>query len=499
MFVATIDQGTTSTRCLIVDHEGRIVSSSQLEHTQHFPRPGWVEHDASEIWARTVDVIDGALSSAGLTGTDIDAIGITNQRETTILWDKETGTPVCPAIVWQDTRTAALCERLARDEGLDRFRDRCGLPLTTYFAGPKIAWILETHPELRAGAETGRILFGTVDSWLLWNLTGIHATDVTNASRTMLMNIETLEWDPTVLAAMNIPEAMLPDIRPSIGAFGTATGLLDGVPVSGILGDQQAALFGQGCFEPGDAKNTYGTGCFMLQNTGTRPVPSRNGLLTTVAYKIDDEPAVYALEGSIAIAGALVQWLRDNMGIIEQSSDVEALAASVSDNGDVYFVPAFSGLFAPRWRSDARGVIVGLTRYSTSGHIARAALEATAYQTREVLEAMRADSGVRLTELRVDGGMVANELLMQFQADVLGVAVARPANAETTAMGAAFAAGLAVGFWRELGEVRLEEGQRWSPSMPQDQREALYERWKEAVERSLGWNAAGSLGASAKE
>jgi glycerol kinase len=499
MFVAAIDQGTTSTRCLIVDRDGSVVASAQLEHEQYFPHPGWVEHDAREIWERTVDVVGEALHNAHLTSADIAAVGITNQRETTVLWDKATGKPVHPAIVWQDTRTAELIEELGGVEGPDRFRTRCGLPLSTYFSGPKVSWLLGNSPELRERAEAGEVLFGTIDSWLLWNLTGVHATDVTNASRTMLMNLETLDWDPDILAAMSIPPAMLPEIRPSVGVFGTAGGPLEGAPVAGILGDQQAALFGQGCFSPGDAKNTYGTGCFMLQNTGTRPVLSDNGLLTTVAYQIGDQPAVYALEGSIAVAGALVQWLRDNLRIIERSQDVEALAASVPDNGDVYLVPAFSGLFAPRWRTDARGVIVGLTRFTTAGHIARSALEATAYQTREVLEAMQADSGVELTLLKVDGGMVVNDLLMQFQADILGVPVARPVVVETTAVGAALAAGFAVGYWEDLGDLRLGEGDRWEPAMNEDRRRTLYERWTQAVERSFGWVAAGSLGASAKE
>jgi len=499
MFIAAIDQGTTSTRCLIVDHDGTVVASAQLEHEQYFPRPGWVEHDAGEIWERTVDVVGGALRDAHLTAGDIAAVGITNQRETTVLWNRATGEPVHPAIVWQDTRTAELIEGFGGTEGPDRFRTRCGLPLSTYFSGPKISWLLQTLPNLREQAEAGEIMFGTIDSWLLWNLTGVHATDVTNASRTMLMNLETLDWDPDILAAMGIPAAMLPEIRPSVGVFGTATGPLEGVPVAGILGDQQAALFGQGCFSPGDAKNTYGTGCFMLQNTGTLPVLSDNGLLTTVAYQIGDRPAVYALEGSIAVAGALVQWLRDNLGIIERSQDVEALAASVPDNGDVYLVPAFSGLFAPRWRTDARGTIVGLTRFTTAGHIARAALEATAYQTREVLEAMQADSGVELTRLKVDGGMVVNDLLMQFQADILGVPVVRPSVVETTAMGAAFAAGLAVGYWQELSDLQLDEGGRWEPLQASGRRDALYARWKQAVERSFGWAAPGSLESSKEE
>jgi glycerol kinase len=499
MYVAAIDQGTTSTRCLIVDHDGAVIASAQREHQQHFPRPGWVEHDPIEIWERTAEVIAEALNVAGVAASDIAAAGITNQRETTVLWDRTTGEPVHPAIVWQDTRTADLCERLGGAEGPDRFRQQTGLPLATYFSGPKIAWMLETSDDLRTRAESGQVLFGTIDTWLLWRLTGVHATDVTNASRTLLMDLATLDWNAEILDAMAIPASMLPEIKPSVGAFGIATGPLDGVPVAGILGDQQAALFGQACFGPGDAKNTYGTGCFMLQNTGTRPVASSNGLLTTVAYQIGGRQAVYALEGSIAVGGALIQWLRDNLGIIDRSSDVETLAASVPDNGDVYLVPAFSGLFAPRWRADARGVIVGLTRFTTSGHIARAALEATAYQTREVLEAMRSDSGVQLTELKVDGGMVVDELLMQFQADILGVPVVRPSVIETTALGAAYAAGLAVGFWSDLAELKTKEGDRWIPTMTEACRERLYQRWKEAVERSFGWVPTGSLGASAKE
>lgn len=501
MFVAAIDQGTTSSRCMVFDHAGMVVSSAQKEHRQIFPRPGWVEHDASEIWDRTVEVVEGALSAGGLTASDLAAVGITNQRETTVLWDRATGTPVHNAIVWQDTRTAELCEHLGGAEGPDRFRSRTGLPIATYFSGPKIAWLLERSAELRARAESGDVLFGTMDTWLLWKLTGVHATDVTNASRTLLMDLETLQWDETLLAEMGIPRAMLPEIRSSVGVFGTAAGPLEGVPVGGILGDQQAALFGQACFDPGDAKNTYGTGCFMLMNTGGRPVPSKNGLLTTVGYRIGSEPAVYALEGSIAVAGAIVQWLRDNLGIIERSGDVEALAKTVSDNGDVYFVPAFSGLFAPRWRADARGAIVGLTRFATSGHIARAALESTAFQTREVLDAMRADSGVQLRELKVDGGMVVDGLLMQFQADVLGVPVIRPEVVETTALGAAYAAGLAVEYWDGPADLRANwsESSRWTPAMGEKRRDALYARWNQAVERTLGWVPAGSLERAAKE
>jgi glycerol kinase len=501
VFVAAIDQGTTSSRCLIIDRAGAVVASAQQEHAQSFPRAGWVEHDAAEIWTKTVGVVTEALERAGVTTADLAAVGITNQRETTVLWDRHTGRPVMPAIVWQDTRTADLCERLGGTHGPDRFRSLTGLPLATYFSGPKVAWALEQSTDLRARADAGDVLFGTIDSWLLWNLTGVHATDVTNASRTLLMNLHTLEWDQTILDAMGIPAAMLPEIKPSVGVFATATRPLEGIPVAGILGDQQSALFGQGCFESGDAKNTYGTGCFMLQNTGTRPVQSANGLLTTVAYQIGDRQAVYALEGSVAVAGALVQWLRDNLGIIAESSEVETLAAGVPDNGDVYFVPAFSGLFAPRWRADARGVIVGLTRFTTSRHLARAALEATAFQTREVLDAMRADSGVELMELNVDGGMVVNDLLMQFQADILGVPVVRPHMIETTALGAAYAAGLAVGYWDGLADLQANrsEGARWLPTMPSTRRDTLYRRWQQAVERSFGWTTAGSLDASTKE
>ncbi len=486
---------------MIFDHAGLVVSSAQREHRQIFPKPGWVEHDPTEIWQRTLEVIEGALESSGLTGRDLAAAGITNQRETAVLWEKSTGRPVHNAIVWQDTRTADYCSRLGADQGADRFRARTGLPIATYFSGPKIAWLLDQSAELRDRAVAGDLLFGTVDTWLLWNLTGVHATDVTNASRTLLMNLETLDWDDTLLSAMEIPRAILPEIRPSVGVFGTASGPLDGVPVAGILGDQQAALFGQTCFDPGDAKNTYGTGCFMLLNTGDRPIPSQNGLLTTLAYQIGSERPVYALEGSIAVAGALVQWLRDNLGIIDESADVESLAASVPDNGDVYFVPAFSGLFAPRWRADARGVIAGLTRFATSAHIARAALEATAFQTREVLDAMGADSGVQLKELKVDGGMVVNELLMQFQADILGVPVVRPRIAETTALGAAYAAGLAVGYWQGLDDLRSNwgEGSRWTPNLDPDERETRYTRWNQAVERTLGWVPPGSLGYESKE
>ena len=492
--VGAIDQGTTSTRFMVFDHSGRVVAVAQRPHAQHFAQPGWVEHDALEILGNTLAVVDEALTGAGLTAADLVAVGIANQRETTVVWDRATGEPVHKAVVWQDTRTAGIIDRLAGDAGPDRFRATTGLPLATYFAGPKIAWMLDEVPGLRERAEAGDLCAGTIDSWLLWNLTGgpaggRHATDVTNASRTLMMDLATLDWDPDLLDAMEVPPAMLPEIVPSIGRLGIGTGPLSGVPISGILGDQQAALFGQGCHSAGDVKNTYGTGCFLLMNTGTERVPSSNGLITTVACQVEGELPTYALEGSVAMAGATVQWLRDQMGLITDSADVEALARSVEDNGGVYLVPAFSGLFAPYWRSDARGVVVGLTRFANRGHIARAALEATAFQTAEVIDAMRADSGVDLTELRVDGGMVANELLMQFQADLLGVDVVRPVVAETTALGAAYAAGLAEGFWGDLSDVRAnwQEGHRWEADMGSEQRGRLTARWKMAVERTLDW------------
>ena len=492
--VGAIDQGTTSTRFMVFDHSGRVVAVAQRPHAQHFAQPGWVEHDALEILGNTLAVVDEALTGAGLTAADLVAVGIANQRETTVVWDRATGEPAHNAIVWQDTRTAGIIDRLAGDAGPDRFRATTGLPLATYFAGPKIAWMLDEVPGLRERAEAGDLCAGTIDSWLLWNLTGgpaggRHATDVTNASRTLMMDLATLDWDPDLLDAMEVPPAMLPEIVPSIGRLGIGTGPLSGVPISGILGDQQAALFGQGCHSAGDVKNTYGTGCFLLMNTGTERVPSTNGLLTTVACQVEGELPTYALEGSVAMAGATVQWLRDQMGLITDSADVEALARSVEDNGGVYLVPAFSGLFAPYWRSDARGVVVGLTRFANRGHIARAALEATAFQTAEVIDAMRADSDVDLTELRVDGGMVANELLMQFQADLLGVDVVRPVVAETTALGAAYAAGLAEGFWGDLSDVRAnwQEGHRWEADMGSEQRGRLMARWKMAVERTLDW------------
>ena len=498
-YVAAIDQGTTSTRCMIFDHAGRVISVAQKEHQQIYPQPGWVEHDPLEIWERTQEVVREALARAGARPADIAAIGITNQRETTVVWDKRTGRPYYNAIVWQDTRTKAICDALAAHGGQDRFRDKTGLPLATYFSGPKIQWLLDNVDGLRAEAERGNALFGNIDTWLIWNLTGgpnggAHVTDVTNASRTMLMNLHTLDWDDDILDTLGIPRQMLPRIVPSSDPATWGTTRADGpfggeIPVCGDLGDQQAALVGQTCFDVGEAKNTYGTGCFLLLNTGQQPVPSKSGLLTTVAYQFGDAPAVYALEGSIAITGALVQWLRDNLQFFEKSSQVEECARSVPDNGGIYFVPAFSGLFAPYWRSDARGVIVGLTRYITKGHICRAALEATAYQTRDVFEAMIQDAGVQLKALKVDGGMVVNELLMQFQADILGVPVVRPVVAETTSLGAAYAAGLAVGFWRSLDDLRQnwQVDKVWEPQMDESERARLYAGWKKAVERTFGW------------
>jgi len=488
-YVAAIDQGTTSTRCILFDHTGNIITADQKEHEQIYPKPGWVEHDALEIWEHTQRVMRGALDKSGADVADIAAIGITNQRETTVVWERETGRPVYNAVVWQDTRTDAICNELARDGGQDRFRAKTGLPLATYFSGPKIKWILDNVPGTRQRAKKGELLFGNMDTWVIWNMTGSHVTDVTNASRTLLMDLNTLNWDDEILQHLDIPRQMLPEIRSSSEVYGNAKGGLGGVPLAGDLGDQQAALFGQTCYNPGEAKNTYGTGCFMLLNTGKKPVLSRNGLLTTLGYKLGSQPAVYALEGSIAIAGALVQWLRDNLGMIEKSSDVEILARSVDDAGGIYFVPAFSGLFAPYWRSDARGAIVGMTRYVNKGHIARAVLEATAYQTREVLDAMEKDSGVKLTALKVDGGMVFNELLMQFQADILDVPVIRPKVAETTALGAAYAAGLAVGFWKDYDELRANWGRdkEWKPSMSSKKRDTLYAGWKKAVTRTFDW------------
>lgn len=493
-FVAAIDQGTTSTRFIVFDHKGEIVAADQKEHKQHYPAPGLVEHDAMEIWNNTRDVVLNSLRISGLSGEEIAAIGITNQRETTVLWNRRTGLPCGKAIVWQDTRTAEICSSLEKSRAREIFQKKAGLPLSTYFSGPKIKWLLDSDALLREQAEKGDILFGNIDTWLIWNLTGgiqggIHVTDVTNASRTMLMNLETLKWDEELLHLLNVPETILPRICSSSEVYGHTSVLLPRVPISGDLGDQQAALFGQCCFQPGEAKNTYGTGCFMLLNTGSSPVLSQNGLLTTVGYKLLDAPAVYCLEGSIAMAGALVQWLRDNLQIIDKSSDIEPLARTVKDNGDVYFVPAFSGLFAPHWRSDARGIIAGLTRFANKGHIARAALEATAYQTREVLDAMQLDSQTRLTALKVDGGMVVNDLLMQFQSDILGVPVVRPSITETTALGAAYAAGLAVGFWKNTDDLILnwEKDKEWIPQMEEGLRNQNYTKWKKAVEKTLNW------------
>jgi glycerol kinase len=488
-YIAAIDQGTTSTRFMIFDHAGNVVAVDQKEHRQIYPKPGWVEHDPLEIWERTQEVMAGAVAKADCAVSDIAAIGVTNQRETTLVWDRKTGKPVYNAVVWQDTRTDETINELAKKGGQDRFRDKTGLPLATYFSGPKIKWILDHVDGSRKKAERGELLFGNMDTWIIWNLTGEHVTDVTNASRTMLMDLKTLNWDEEILSLLGIPGALLPKICSSSEGYGTARNILKGALISGDLGDQQAALFGQTCYSVGEAKNTYGTGCFMLLNTGEKPTPSTSGLLTTLGYKIGNQKAIYALEGSIAVTGALVHWLRDNLGLIRQSSEVETLAKTVEDNGGIYFVPAFSGLFAPYWRSDARGVIVGMTRYVNKGHIARAVLEATAYQTREVLDAMEKDSGVKLTALKVDGGMVFNELLMQFQADILNVPVIRPKVAETTALGAAYAAGLAVGFWKDFTELRSNWGQdkQWIPNMASDQRGKLYSGWKKAVTRTFDW------------
>ncbi len=495
-FVLAIDQGTTSSRAIVFNHSGQIVGVGQQEFEQIFPNPGWVEHNPIEIWDSVRTVVADALVAAGINKDDLISVGITNQRETAVVWDKNTGEPVYNAIVWQDTRTAPIVRELAGDEGVEKYKDRVGLPLATYFSGTKIKWILDNVEGARARAEAGDLLFGTTDSWVLWNLTGgteggVHKTDVTNASRTLLMNLKTLEWEPDICADFGIPMSMLPQICSSSEVYGHGRehGLLTGIPISGILGDQQAATFGQACFEIGMAKNTYGTGCFMLMNTGEEVVFSQNGLLTTLCYKIGDQKAVYALEGSIAVAGSLIQWLRDNLKIIGSAPEVEDMALTVEDNGGVYFVPAFSGLFAPYWRDDARGAIVGMTRYNTQGHLARAALEATAFQTREVLDAMDADAGVALKELRVDGGMIANNTLMQFQADVLGVDVVAPAVAETTALGAAYAAGIAVGFWEGEADViaNWQEAKRWTPNMDEKEVQRTYRLWKKAVTKSMDW------------
>jgi glycerol kinase len=495
-YAAALDQGTTSSRCMVFDHGGQVVSVAQKEHEQIYPKPGWVEHDANEIWERTKEVIEEAMQSAGASADDIAGVGITNQRETSLVWDKTTGEPVHNAIVWQDTRTDRLVDEFSRDGGQARFQERVGLPLATYFSGPKIRWILDNVDGTREKAESGDLLFGNMDTWLIWNLTGgtdggLHITDVSNASRTMLMDLQSLDWDDEIAGIMGVPTAMLPEIRPSSEVYGEVKvgGALQGVSIAGDLGDQQAATFGQTCFSVGEAKNTYGTGNFLLLNTGTEAVPSKSGLLTTVGYKIGDQDAIYCLEGSIAITGALVQWLRDNLKMIKAAPEVEDLAKSVDDNGGLYIVPAFSGLFAPYWKSNARGVFAGLTRYVNAGHIARATLEATAYQSREVAEAMDADSGVKLESLKVDGGMVANDLLMQFQADLLGVPVIRPKVPETTSLGAAYAAGLATGFWNEVEDLRENwvEDKRWEPQMDAAQRDEYYKFWKKAVTRTFDW------------
>ncbi len=494
-YIGAIDQGTTSTRFILFDDLGRILCAAQKEHEQIYPRPGWVEHSPEEIWERTVEVIGQVLHQAGISGTELSGIGITNQRETTLVWNRITGKPVYNAIVWQDTRTSDYVSEFSKDGGQDRFRAQTGLPLATYFSGLKIRWILDNVPGARELAESGDLLFGNIDSFLIWNLTGgaqsgIHVTDVTNASRTQLMNLQSLDWDEQILNTFGIPRAMLPRIRSSSEIYGCAriAGMRD-VPIAGDLGDQQAALVGQTCFKPGQAKNTYGTGCFLLLNTGPHAVQSRHGLLTTVAYRLGNQPAHYALEGSVAIAGALVQWLRDNLGLIRTSAEVEALAKTVNDNGGVYFVPAFSGLFAPYWKANARGVIAGLTRYASKGHLARAVLEATAYQTREIVEAMEKDSGIMLDVLRADGGMIENELLMQFQADILNKPVVRPSIKETTALGAAYAAGLGVGLFKNTDELcsHWSVNKTWTPEMDGRKRESMYRSWKKAVIRSFDW------------
>jgi glycerol kinase len=498
-YVGALDQGTTSNRFIIFDHSGQIVAVDQKEHEQIFPQPGWVEHNPAEIWQHTRDVIRGALEKSGLAGSDLVAIGITNQRETTVIWDKNTGKPFGNAVVWQCTRTDEICKELMRDHGQNRFRDKTGLPIATYFAGPKIKWVLDNVVSAREAADKGEALFGTMETWIIWWLTGgphggSHVTDVTNASRTLLMDLQTLKWDEQILKTMDIPSQILPRIVPSSDMNTWGTTLKDGpfeaeIPVCGALGDQQAALVGQTCFDMGEAKNTYGTGCFLLLNTGTTPTVSRQGLLTTLGYQINNQAPIYCLEGSIAITGALVQWVRDNLGLIASAPEIEDLAKTVADNGGAYFVPAFSGLFAPYWRSDASGVIVGLTRFVNKGHIARAVLEASAYQTRDIVDAMNKDSGVELSKLKVDGGMVVNELLMQFQSDILNVPVIRPKVSETTALGAAYAAGMAVGFWQGLDELRRnwEEDKTWQPAVDSEIRENYYREWKKAVDRTFNW------------
>ncbi|GAA1595355.1 MULTISPECIES: glycerol kinase GlpK [Kribbella] len=489
-YVAAVDQGTNSSRCILFDRRGRLVSVAQREHRQLFPRPGWVEHDAEEIWRNVSRVVPAAVRQIGADPAQVVAIGITNQRETSLLWDRATGRPIGHAVVWQDTRTDRLVTELAGDAGPDRFADRCGLPLTTYFSAPRIRWMLDHTPGLRQRAERGEILFGTMETWLIWNFTrGLHVTDVTNASRTMLMNIETLDWDDELLAAFDVPRAILPEIRPSSGVFATATEVLPGVRIGAALGDQQAALFGQTCFSAGEAKCTYGTGSFLLMNTGQEIVRSKHGMLTTVAYRIGDQPASYALEGSMAVTGSLVQWFRDGLGMIHTAAEIETLARTVDDNGGAYIVPAFSGLFAPHWRSEARGVIAGLTGYITKGHLARAVLEATGFQTLEVVDAMNADSGIALTALKVDGGMTANNLLMQFLADLLDVRVVRPMVTETVSLGAAYAAGLAVGYWPDLEGLRSNwhRAGQWMPHMEPARRATEYANWQAAVQRTFNW------------
>jgi glycerol kinase len=488
-YVASIDQGTASSRCIVFDHRARIVAVAQKEHRHHFPRPGWVEHDPQEIWSNVLEVVTRALAVADLSTADLQALGIANQRETTVLWDRRTGVPVHNAINWQDTRTDHLCTQLAREFGQDRFREKTGLPVSTYFSGPKVRWLLDRIPGLRERAEEGEVLFGTIDSWLIWNLCGRHVTDVTNASRTLLMNLKTLSWDQELLDVMGVPRVMLPEIVPSSQIYGEARPPLAGVPVASALGDQHAALLGQTCFNPGEAKCTYGTGSFLVLNTGEQPVVSNSGLLTTLGYQLGSAKPTYALEGSIAITGALVQWFRDNLGLIGSAPEIETLALTVEDNGGCYFVPAFSGLFAPHWRSDARGVISGLTGYINKGHLARAVLEATAWQTLEVVEAMNADYGQGLAGLRVDGGMTANNLLMQCLADVLDVPIMRPIVAETVSLGAAYAAGLAVGVWPDLESLKQNwhKAAEWLPAMEPAAREKGYRKWKKAVARTVDW------------
>jgi len=494
--IAAIDQGTTSSRCILFDQQGKIIGSSQKEHTQIFPQPGWVEHDPEEIWKNICIVVQSALEQSNIKSNQVHSIGIANQRETTVLWNKKTGLPYMNAIVWQDTRTDKLCNSFINNFGKEYFQLKTGLPISTYFSGMKIKWMLENLEDVTIDLKRGEVLFGTIDTWLLWNLTGgvnggIHVTDVTNASRTMLMNLASCDWDDSILDSLNIPREILPQIKPSSSLIGESSCILKGIPIGGVLGDQQGALFGQTCFMPGEAKNTYGTGCFLLLNTGENLHFSRNGLLSTIGYQIGNTPPTYCLEGSVAITGALVQWLRDNLGIISDSREIESLAQSVENNGNVYFVPAFSGLYAPYWRSDARGLIIGLTRYSNKGHIARAALEASAYQSWEILNAMIQDTGIELKELKVDGGMVVNEILMQFQSDLLGVPVIRPTIKETTALGAAFAAGLATGFWQDLDELKQfwKKDKQWTPKMGEDIRDNYKNKWKKAVRRTFDWES----------